>query len=336
MEPELTGLAMEAQLDLEPKRVIDLWFEDGNIVVQAEDYQFCLLKSFLTRKSSVFQDTFSIPQPEESERINGCPVVRIYDSAVDAVHFFSALFDPETFLPPPAPTTFEKVAAVLRLSTKYDVEYLRKRALTHLSSAYPTSLAQWREGALPLATFPVLRSDALATINLAREVDCRWVLPTAFYDYCKFTGPAEIFRGTTQDGLLLSLPAPDTPLCLEARETQREASKDLEHFLTAPLEKCVPNPSPSANGKEQGCLGSRFVWLRYLQRLRQDGVWLDPTEPWEHWDHFADHVCAPCLLSCQKKYEDARQAVWLSIPGMFNLPGWTELEAERSKALELA
>lgn len=90
MEPEMSAVP-----ELEPKRVIDLWFEDGNVVIQAEDYQFCLFKSFLTTRSPIFQDTFSIPQPEDAERINGCPVVRIYDSATDAAHFFKAIFDTE-------------------------------------------------------------------------------------------------------------------------------------------------------------------------------------------------------------------------------------------------
>jgi len=325
MENSTAGPEMMGVVELEPKRVVDLWFEDGNVVIQVEDYQFCLFKSFLTTRSPIFKDTFSIPQPEDAERINGCPVLRIHDSATDAAFFFKAIFDSETFLPRPAPTTFEKVAAILRLSTKYEVEYLRRRALDHLSSGYPTSLGQWRENEAPLASFPVLPSDALAAINLARECDCPWALPTALYDYCKFTGPGEIFGGTMQDGVLLALSEADKQLCLEAREAQREASKDLENFLTALLpEDCTGS----------GCLGSRLVWMRYLNKLRQDGFWLDPTETWEHWGLFAEHVCGPCLFACQKKYEDARQAVWESIPGMFNLPSWAELEAERSMALE--
>ncbi|KAF7359171.1 hypothetical protein MSAN_01258800 [Mycena sanguinolenta] len=324
METNGTGLEIGV-LNIEPKRVIDLWFEDGNVVIEAEDYQFCVFKSFLTTRSPIFKDTFSIPQPEDAERINGCPVLRIHDSATDAAHFFSAIFNSETFLPAPCPTTFEKVAAILRLATKYEVEYLRRRALDHLSSGYPTSLAQWREIEPPLATFSVLPSDALATINLAREVDCPWVLPAAFYDYCKFTGPAEIFRGTMQDGVLLALSDADKQLCLEAREAQREASKDIENFLTAPtLDDCAGAV----------CLESRLDWMRYLTKLRQDGCWLDPTEVWDHWDLFAEHVCEPCLHACQKKYEDARLAVWESIPGMFNLPSWVELEAERDVALK--
>ncbi|KAJ7802874.1 hypothetical protein B0H14DRAFT_3884335 [Mycena olivaceomarginata] len=320
MENSISGDVLE----LQPKRVIDLWFEDGNVVIQAEDYQFCLFKSFLTTRSPIFKDTFSIPQPEDAERINGCPVLRIHDSATDAAHFFMAIFNSETFLPPPAPTTFEKVAAVLRLSTKYEMTHLRKRALEHLSSGYPTSLAQWRDNEAPLATFPVLPSDALATINLAREVDCPWVLPTAFYDYCKSTGPAEIFRGTMQDGVILALSDADKQLCLEGREAEREASKDLEGFLTGP-------PPKECTGS--ACVANRLAWMRYIDKRRQDGFWLDPTEPWEHWEPFADDVCQPCFFECQRKYEIARQAVWGSMPDVFNLPSWAELEVERNEAL---
>jgi hypothetical protein len=100
--------------------------------------------------------------------------------------------------------------------------YIRKRALEQLPSGYPTSLAQWRDNEVPLATFSVLPSNALATINLAREVDCPWVLPIAFCDYCKSTGPAEIFRGTMQDGVILALSDADKQLCLDGREAERE------------------------------------------------------------------------------------------------------------------
>jgi hypothetical protein len=69
--------------------------------------------------------------------------------------------------------------------------------------------------------------------------------------------------------------------------------------------------------------------MRYLNKRRQDGFWLDLTEPWEHWESFAGHVCLPCLLDCHKQYDIARQAVWGSIPDVFNLPSWAKLEAEK-------
>jgi hypothetical protein len=73
--------------------------------------------------------------------------------------------------------------------------------------------------------------------------------------------------------------------------------------------------------------------MRYIDKRRQDGFWLDPTESWEHWEPFADDVCQACFLECQKKYEIARQAVWGSMPDVFNLPSWAELEVERNEAL---
>ncbi|KAJ7272936.1 hypothetical protein C8J57DRAFT_262601 [Mycena rebaudengoi] len=311
------------------KRVVDLWFEDGNIVVQAEDYQFRLFKSFLTSRSVIFEDTLSIPQPEDAEVIEGCPVLRIHDSPADAAHFFSAIYDTASFLPYPAPTTFEKVAGILRLSAKYEVGYLRKRALEHLSSGYPISLRSWKELNVSAASFLVLPSDALATINLAREVGCLWVLPTAFYDYCKHTGPAEIFRGTLQDGVLLSLCDADKQLCLDARETQRDGSKDLDEFLLA------PPPLDCTNENREACCRARLTWLHYINTRRQDGFWLDPTEIWGHWETFGSHVCEPCLDACQKIYADVQKSIWVSIPRMFRLPSWEELAAEKRAALDI-
>jgi hypothetical protein len=63
------------------------------------------------------------------------------------------------------------------------------------------------------------------------------VLPIAFYDYCKSTGLAEIFRGTMQDGVILALSDAYKQLCLDGREAEREASKDLEGFLVTPPPK---------------------------------------------------------------------------------------------------
>ncbi|TFK32845.1 hypothetical protein BDQ12DRAFT_739120 [Crucibulum laeve] len=57
-----------------------------------------------------------------------------------------ALMDPSFvfFEPPPSPTTL-LIASILRLSLKYDVPFLRRRAPTHLRTTFPTSLSAWRQ-----------------------------------------------------------------------------------------------------------------------------------------------------------------------------------------------
>ncbi|KAJ7729829.1 hypothetical protein DFH07DRAFT_703847, partial [Mycena maculata] len=122
------------------------------IVLQAGDRIFrvagSLAGSILAARSTVFQDMLSIPQPESQPLIVGCPIVVLHDSP-DAEYFLRAVFDSDlslscsfhaSFSPilasfferPPARTTFAILSGVLRLGIKYDVAYLRRRALLHL------------------------------------------------------------------------------------------------------------------------------------------------------------------------------------------------------------
>ncbi|KAJ7821698.1 hypothetical protein B0H14DRAFT_3733280 [Mycena olivaceomarginata] len=71
------------------------------------------------------------------------------------------------FEPFPTPTTFPILASVLRMSHKYDAEALRKRALVHLSQAYPTTLEAW--DALP--ELPWSSGLSLDIVSIARRVD---------------------------------------------------------------------------------------------------------------------------------------------------------------------
>ncbi|KAJ7500478.1 hypothetical protein B0H11DRAFT_2378266 [Mycena galericulata] len=126
-----------------PRRVEDLWFEDGNIVIQAGNSQFRVHRSVLAARSSVCKDMLSVPQSPESELVDGCPLVRLTDSEMEVEVFLKALFLPEFFMPFPYLTTFDVATGCLRLSHKYEVNYLRRRALrvVHLSSGYNTKLS---------------------------------------------------------------------------------------------------------------------------------------------------------------------------------------------------
>ena len=82
------------QLESRQKRDEEIWFEDGNIIVIAEDTAFRLYKGILSAASPVFKDLFSVPQPEDAETMDGCPVVHLADSATDLRHFFRAVARP--------------------------------------------------------------------------------------------------------------------------------------------------------------------------------------------------------------------------------------------------
>jgi len=79
----------------------DLWFCDGSVVLQAESVLFRVHKSQLSRRSVIFSDMFTLPQPPvitthatlADETYEGCPVIKLHDSAEDVANLLLALYD---------------------------------------------------------------------------------------------------------------------------------------------------------------------------------------------------------------------------------------------------
>ena len=79
----------------------DLWFCDGSVILQAEYTLFRVHKSQLSRRSIVFSDMFALAQPPvmtthatlADETYEGCPAVKLHDSAEDVANLLLALYD---------------------------------------------------------------------------------------------------------------------------------------------------------------------------------------------------------------------------------------------------
>lgn len=85
---------MEADSSV-PHRIPELWFEDGNLIVQAGHRVFRVYRGVLAARSPVFHDMLSFPQPSDSELLEGCPVVRLHDDSAEVLIFLKAIFDAE-------------------------------------------------------------------------------------------------------------------------------------------------------------------------------------------------------------------------------------------------
>jgi hypothetical protein len=82
----------ETEASPETKRS-EPWFDDGNIILEAEHSQFRVYRGVLAAASDVFKNIFSIPQPPSlrEELIEGCTVVHMTDSAKDLRFVLKAL-----------------------------------------------------------------------------------------------------------------------------------------------------------------------------------------------------------------------------------------------------
>ena len=71
----------------------ELWFHDGNMVLEAEDVVFKVHSHTLTHYSTVFRGMFTIPHSPNDEIFEDCPLVHLSDSNMDLLNFLKALYE---------------------------------------------------------------------------------------------------------------------------------------------------------------------------------------------------------------------------------------------------
>lgn len=87
-----------------PQKVKDIWFEDGNLIIIAENNVFRLYQGIVAQRSIIFKDMLAIPQSDSSRIIidagqkvvdmlgldvTGCAVVHLTDDPKDVEWFLS-------------------------------------------------------------------------------------------------------------------------------------------------------------------------------------------------------------------------------------------------------
>ncbi|KAJ7731802.1 hypothetical protein DFH07DRAFT_700312, partial [Mycena maculata] len=183
--------------------------------------------------SSVFRDIVAFPQPSaDTELIDGSPVVSLHDSAADVEVLLRAIFDSSYFMPPPERVCLDVILGILRLSHKYDIEYLHRRALSHLSLEYYfTSVDQYRPR--PTSGHILFDSDDgildhISLIEAATEVGALWLLPIAYY-YASVPG-----RGALRDTIPTGASESILQKCITAFADLILGNVSVSRFLSVP------------------------------------------------------------------------------------------------------
>ncbi|KAL1659878.1 hypothetical protein GGF50DRAFT_64397 [Schizophyllum commune] len=89
--------AKRARTEDEPEPVVrceELWYDDGNLILQAERTQFRVHRSILCKQSIVFKDMKEASCTSTgSITVEGCPVVELQDSAKEIRYMLQCIYD---------------------------------------------------------------------------------------------------------------------------------------------------------------------------------------------------------------------------------------------------
>ncbi|KAJ7186039.1 hypothetical protein C8R46DRAFT_937682 [Mycena filopes] len=305
-----------------------LWFNDGTLVLQAGTAAFRVYGGFLAERSPVFHDMLQFPQPEGGHRIEGCPVVELSDDKHDLEYFLRALFDHEFFPPYPAKTDFNVMSGIIRLSTKYQVDTLRKRGLVHLSSAFPTDISQYSRWPETASWHIVELPEWIRVVLFGQELSLDWILPIAFYRVAANCSAVPLLTGiNVPDVGHFELNAADKLLCVDQSSLLGTlAFSDIIDFLWEPT--VLPGCQSSEKLK---CTHARFKARKEIEAQRLETF---PLRAWEaeHWERLSSS-CGSCMSSMKTIHAAARQSLWDGLPQRFGLADWAALEQIKAAAL---
>ncbi|KAJ7751707.1 hypothetical protein B0H16DRAFT_1840144 [Mycena metata] len=309
------------------QEVEGLWFPADLVILQAGTRIFRVFTTILKEKSPIFADMFAIPQPSDPdvEKIDGVPLVKMHDDPGELESFLKAIFDSEYLFYASSTIEFDTIIGVLRLAHKYDVSFLHRRALQHLSTYYCTSLEHYRQGVSESYTMGSTLDAHLKTIQISVEVGSLWLLPDAYYSLLGF-GLEEMLNAKSWR-------------CLG--EYERSVSlRPFSHKIQSLPTSALISVLSMWKDNDLAC----SAWARCNQvRLAtiQHYDWDDDEEcdllnalHSYIWCELEDSgMCGTCLAEAKAEHERKLETFWRELPSVFGLPNWSALEKMRDAAL---
>ncbi|KAF7973894.1 hypothetical protein HWV62_14032 [Athelia sp. TMB] len=299
----------------------DIWYDDGNIILQAENTRFKVYRGILMENSTVFRDMFSMPQPStgETDMVEGCSLVRLHDSAEEVGYMLDALFR-HRYLTSDDKMTFPVLAALLCLGRKYNIRKMQLEARKRIYSRYPTSLKEYDAAVRKwIGLEPPAHSKLCSVLTIARRAGLLSILPAVFYACCVTYSVSAV---ATKPAFCL-LPS-DQITCLAGRHAMYDAQAETTFAWVYTAQTLDPNcSSPKrCHQARQKCLIDRF-----LPTPKDFGL-----DKWSYTSVYIDgKLCEECMEAAQEKHEAGRAAFWERLPTLFNLPPWAELSKEREE-----
>nr|VWP00171.1 Zn(2)-C6 fungal-type domain-containing protein [Ganoderma boninense] len=200
----------------------ELWFEDGDVVLNTSNVEFRVYKGPLLALSPILK--------ARCGDIRGTSFLSVGDISPDDLRHVLRFVSGGTSRVEPS---FSEIAAHIRFGRKYKAEKLLQRSLGYLRKFYVTELAAWTK--LPRLDPPFFEPvHAIGVVNLARLLgkDGEALLPIALMRCCMLG--ARIVEGyEREDGTRETLSPADLGRCFEGRVRLLDASVRAAETLRA-------------------------------------------------------------------------------------------------------
>lgn len=328
------------------------WFEDGDILLQAEDTLFRVHIDSLRKASAVFDDMFSLPQPEVSQKLGdpseptdfggACPLVEMQETAKDMELLLSAIHDSRcvvhadlsgrcysrsvrvsSFLSKSCGAL--EYAALLRLTHKFQAESLRKLTVANLLLEFPDTLKAYKH---VMADHTESSPPGECCSSHLQATFASWSARAIVLEAARSTD-ANILLPTM---LLMACLEPmedilDTPESVLSRETLKAII--IGRDRVSHLARLCTFKFLSAARYNHGCKGRCEEYRRRL--LHDIELHTNTFDPF----HVLDlkklttwNLCPDCLSDLKKGYRRGLALAWYNIPHMFRLGTWEALTQE--------
>jgi len=124
----------QAQVNSTTSLPENLDVSDANVIIRSSDLvNFRVHKSVLVMASPFFRDLLSLPQPSDSESIDGVPVVQLPEDAELLNSLVSMLYP----VRPVVPHSYEKLLYLLAACQKYDMDQVQSFIRDKVNYDYP-------------------------------------------------------------------------------------------------------------------------------------------------------------------------------------------------------
>ncbi|KAF7983680.1 hypothetical protein HWV62_19587 [Athelia sp. TMB] len=298
----------------------DIWYDDGNVILQAEGTLFKVHRGVLARSSSVFEDMFSFPQPPstDAEMLDGCPIVQLSDSAKEVQYVLEGIFE-RKYVAFADKLPLAVVSAFICLGKKYDIRTLYVEAVKRMFQEVPATLAEY-DGPSGANWLAIENPQHMELAILARKAGLLSALPFLLYESCVQYSSAEIKDGFQMpDGSTIRLSVQDRFTCLVAYRAICEVQAETtfaQLWEDGSISTICLTPDD--------CKAAKSNWVS--QNFCKPNIMATHS-----WDNLSiEGLCDYCYVAGQEKHQAGRAEFWEKLPSLFDLPPWAELLKERA------